>query len=168
MATAMVSECSISQLTLSIQLKPNCHPEAMDLCIAHSISEVLRFAQDETHVDDNPRLCREFAGHHASLSPYRRQLPKPRDRFWDQAQCKLYILLRILFSEAEANAGFGAVGTQPHRSQHVRRLDRPRRTRSAGRDCQSLQVQRDDHRRSVDAIEINGSRVGHASRAFAV
>ena len=42
------------------------------------------------------------------------------------------------------------------------------KARGAGRDRQSLQVQRDDQRLAFNAVEINVSRIRHAGRGFAV
>src|SRR5712692_3085815 len=143
MATAMVSECSIQQLALSnwnsfsklLSHRKFAAPipvvilsEAKDL-LSRALPEkqVLRFAQD-----DNPSSCRAFTGNDTSTRPHRRQLSQTRYRLWNQAQCEVYILRRILFPETETNAALRAVSAQPHRGQHVRRFDRAGRTRGAG------------------------------------
>ena len=53
---------------------------------------------------------------------------------------------------------------KPHGLQHVRRLQRPGRTGGSGRDRDALQIQRDQQRLGLDAIEADVRRVRHARR----
>ena len=61
-----------------------------------------------------------------------------------------------------------AVRVEAHRLQHVRRLERARRTGRAGRHRDALEIERDQQRLGLDAIEADVGRVRHARLARAV
>src|SRR5579864_3305292 len=75
-----------------------------------------------------------------------RQLPQSCDRLSHQSHCEFHFFHRVLLTEAETNAGACPIWAHAHGGQHVRRLNRSRRTSGAGRDCQSLQIKRNHQR----------------------
>src|SRR5712692_332376 len=99
---------------------------------------------------------------------YGRQFPQARYRPWNETQREINFVCRVLLAQAEAYAGAGAIGTQSHGGQNVRRLDCARGASCAGRDCQSLQVERNYERLAFDVIEINVGSVRHARSVLSV
>src|SRR5579863_3746261 len=96
----------------------------------------------------------------------RRQLPQAGNSLWKQAQSELNVLGGVLLAQAETEAGPRPVRTQSHGGQHVRWLDRSGRARGAGRNGQSLEIQRNDQSFAFDVIEVNVGCVGNAWSPF--
>src|SRR6185312_9736917 len=71
-------------------------------------------------------------------------------------------------AEAESQRVLRSMRRQPHRLQHVRRFERPRRAGRASRHRDAFQVERDQQALSLDAIEADVGRVRNASFAIAV
>src|SRR3954468_895629 len=61
--------------------------------------------------------------------------------------------LRREHAEAEAQGILRPVRRKAHRAQHVRRLERSRRTGGAGRDGDAFEVERDQQALGFDALE---------------
>ena len=61
-----------------------------------------------------------------------------------------------------------AMRREAHRPQHVRRLERARRAGRAGRHRDAFEVERDQQRLGLDAVEADVGRVRHARVAGAV
>src|SRR5712671_5094391 len=98
----------------------------------------------------------------------RRQLPQSRYRLQHQRKRDFDVFPGILFAQAKADAGAGAVRTQSHRREHMGWLDGSRRTCRACRHCQAFQIESDHHRLALDMVEINARRIGYARRAIAI
>src|ERR1035438_1837355 len=69
---------------------------------------------------------------HSSLPRRWRQFSQPRDNLRNQGQRKDDIFRSILLTEAEANTGTSPGGSQAHRSEQMRGLNRARGTCGAG------------------------------------
>src|SRR5579884_1773199 len=103
-----------------------------------------------------------------TLLVQRGQLPQPCHRSRHKLNRELNIFRRILLAQAEADARTRALRTKAHSTEHVRRLDRSRGTRRAGRNRQALEIQRNDQRLTFDVVEINIRRIRHPWRPIAV
>ncbi len=71
-------------------------------------------------------------------------------------------------TEAEAQRIARAGRGQSHRPQHVRRLERSGRAGRSGGHGDAFEIERDQQRLGLDAIEADVRRVGHARDAIAV
>src|SRR5690348_3718600 len=76
--------------------------------------------------------------------------------------------LRVSGAEAEADRVLRAVRRQAHRAEHVRRLQCAGRAGGARRDGEALEIERDEQRLRLDAVEADVGRVRHARASAAV
>src|SRR5580698_354638 len=113
-------------------------------------------------------LLRRWLETNRGLLVHRTDLSQSPDDFRHKCHGKVYIFGRSLLAEAETNAAPRAIGRQPHRRQYVRGLNRPRRTRSSRRHCQTFEIESDDHRLALNVIEGNVGGVWHAFGAIAI
>src|SRR6476646_841680 len=71
-------------------------------------------------------------------------------------------------AEAEAKRVLRAVRREPHRAQHVGRLERSGRACRSGRHGDPFEIERDEQALSFDAVEADVRRIWHATIACAV
>src|ERR1039458_9583964 len=97
-----------------------------------------------------------------------REFPKTGYSFGHERQRDIDIFGDCLLAQAEADTGPRLIRSEPHRHEHVRRLNRARGTGSACRDREALQIQRNDHRFAVDMVEVNVRSIRHTCCTVAI
>ena len=120
------------------------------------------------HGDDDSHVCELGPGHGSDSQLTLWLAPRQASQLLDDARQHgddaIDLGLGVRGPEAEANRVLRAMRGKPHRLQHVRRLERARRARRAGRDRDAFEVERDQQRLGLDAIEADVRRVRHARR----
>src|SRR4029079_12888286 len=103
---------------------------------------------------------------HSDIS--RRQLSQPRHDLHHGIDERVALLQSIRPPQRKTHAGPRLLAREPDRRQHVRRLGRAARARRSAGYGVTLQVQRNQQRLAIDAVETNIRSVAHAGRPRAV